>query len=118
MAAGEVVHYEISATDVDRAKRFWEGVFGWSFGDSMSPEFDYRMARINDASGAALQPGEPGHPHVYLDTADIDASIAKVRELGGSADEKQPVPTHGWFSACKDSEGNAFYLWQGDANAA
>ena len=118
MAKGEVVHYEISASDVDRAKRFWEGVFGWSFGDSMSPEMDYRMARISDTSGAALMPGDPGHPHVYHDTADIDASIAKVRELGGNAADKQPVPTHGWFSACTDSEGNVFFLWQGDANAA
>jgi predicted enzyme related to lactoylglutathione lyase len=118
MAKGEVVHYEISASDVGRAKRFWEGVFGWSFGDSMSPEMDYRMVRVSDAAGAALMPGEPGHPNVYLDTDDIDASVAKVRELGGEAADKQPVPTHGWFSACKDSEGNAFHLWQADANAS
>ena len=116
--AGEVVHYEIAATDIERAKRFWEGVFGWEFGPSMSEEFDYRMARVSEGSGAALQPGAPGHPHVYLDVADIDAAIAKVRELGGEADDKQPVPTHGWFSACKDSEGNAFSLWQGDGSAA
>jgi predicted enzyme related to lactoylglutathione lyase len=62
-------------------------------------------------------PGEPGHPNVYLDVADIDASIAKVRELGGHADDKQPVPGHGWFAAAKDTEGNAFHLWQGDASA-
>ncbi|MDE3024396.1 MAG: VOC family protein [Acidobacteriota bacterium] len=117
MAKGEVVHYEIAATDVDRARRFWEGVFGWSFGESMSPELDYRMARVGDAAGAAITPGEPGNPHVYLDTDDIDASIAKVRELGGEAAAKQPVPTHGWFAACTDSEGNTFFLWQGDATA-
>jgi hypothetical protein len=116
MAKGEVVHYEISATDVDRAQGFWEGVFGWSFGEGM-PEMDYRMARVSDAAGVALQPGEPGHPHVYLDTDDVDGSIAKVRELGGEAADKSPVPTHGWFSACKDTEGNAFYLWQADSNA-
>ena len=40
------------------------------------------------------------------------------RALGGSADDKQPVPTHGWFAACKDTEGNSFSLWQGDPNAA
>jgi len=118
MAKGEVVHYEISASDVDRAKRFWEGVFGWSFGDSAMPGMDYRMARVGENAGAALMPGEPGHPHVYLDTDDIDASIAKVRELGGDAADKQPVPTHGWFAACTDSEGNAFYLWQADSNAS
>jgi hypothetical protein len=118
MAKGEVVHYEISATDVDRAQRFWEGVFGWSFGGAMSPEMDYRMTRVSDAAGAALMPGEPGHPNVYLDTDDIEASMAKVRELGGEAGDKQPVPTHGWFSACKDSEGNVFSLWQADSNAS
>ena len=60
--AGEVVHYEIAATDVERAKRFWEGVFGWEFGPSMSDEFDYRMARVSEGSGAALQPGDDDMP--------------------------------------------------------
>ena len=115
---GEVVHYEIAASDVPRAQRFWEGVFGWSFGDSAMPEGEYRMAQVTERSGAALSSfGEPGHPNVYLDVADIDASIAKVRELGGEAEAKQPVPTHGWFAACKDTEGNAFHLWQGDPSA-
>jgi len=118
MAKGEVVHYEISASDVDREQRFWEGVFGWSFGDSGTPGIDYRMTRVTDAAGAALMAGEPGHPNVYLDTDDIDASIAKVRDLGGQAADKQPVPTHGWFSACTDTEGNSFFLWQGDTTAA
>jgi uncharacterized protein len=118
MAKGEVVHYEISASDTARARRFWEGVFGWSFGDSVMPEGEYRMAQVGEQSGAALTSGDPGHPNVYLDTDDIDASIAKVKELGGEAADKMPVPTHGWFAACKDSEGNAFHLWQADANAA
>ena len=55
---------------------------------------------------------------VYFDTDDIEASVAKVRELGGTADDKQPVPTHGWFAACKDTEGTSFSLWQGDESAA
>jgi len=114
---GEVVHYEIAATDVDRAQRFWEGVFGWSFG-AIPGGMDYRMSRVTDEGGAALMAGEPGHPNVYLNVDDIEASIAKVRELGGEAEDKQAVPTHGWFSACKDSEGNVFRLWQGDPNAA
>ncbi len=45
--------------------------------------------------------------------------MAKVKELGGQAGDKtRPVPTHGWFSACTDTEGNAFFLWQNDTNAA
>jgi predicted enzyme related to lactoylglutathione lyase len=115
--AGDIVHYEIPVSDMDRAKRFWEGVFGWKFGDSMMPDFDYRMTQISERSGAALMSGEPGHPNVYHDVSDIDAAIAKVRELGGEADDKQPVPGHGWFAAAKDTEGNTFHLWQGDSSA-
>jgi predicted enzyme related to lactoylglutathione lyase len=116
--AGNVVHYEISAADVDRAQGFWSGLFGWQFGDSVMPEGEYRMARTGEQSGAALSShGEPGNPNVYFDVDDIDAAIARVRELGGQADDKQPVPQMGWFTACRDTEGNAFSLWQSDSNA-
>jgi predicted enzyme related to lactoylglutathione lyase len=29
-----------------------------------------------------------------------------------------PVPGYGWFAACKDTEGNAFSLWQSDESAS
>jgi predicted enzyme related to lactoylglutathione lyase len=81
--AGNVVHYEISATDVDRAQGFWSGLFGWQFGESAMPEGEYRMAQTGEQSGGALSShGEPG-----------------------------------WFTACRDTEGNAFSLWQGDRSA-
>jgi uncharacterized protein len=116
--AGEIVHIEFPATDTDRAQAFWAGLFGWEFGPAMA-EVDYRMARLSDTSGAAImQSQETGNPNYYYDVADIDASIAKVKELGGEAGDKQPVPTHGWFAAAKDTEGNSFFLWQGDPNAA
>ena len=116
---GKVVHVEINATDSERAQGFWSGVFGWEVGPPMSPEMDYRMFRTGDDQGGAIVGGqEPGHLTVYFDTADIDASLAKVRELGGEAGDKMPVPGHGWFAGCKDTEGNAFSLWQGDGSAA
>jgi uncharacterized protein len=117
--AGEIVHIEFPAADADRAANFWHGLFGWEFGDSVSTDFVYRMASTGDNSGAAVMPSdERGHPNFYFDTPDIEASIAKVRELGGEAGDKTAVPTHGWFAACTDSEGNAFHLWQGDPAAA
>lgn len=116
--AGEIVHIEYPAADAGRAAAFWGGLFGWEFGPSISEESEYRMARTGENSGVAVMPGEPGHPNYYYDVPDIDAAIAKVKELGGEAGDKTPVPTHGWFSTCKDSEGNAFSLWQGDASAA
>ena len=70
--------------------------------------FDYRMFKAGEDQGGAIMPSETAGSGliVYFETDDIDASVAKVRELGGTADDKQPVPTHGWFASCKDTEGN------------
>jgi hypothetical protein len=118
--AGEVVHFEVPAKDVDRAQRFYSELFGWEFSPSPMPELDYRMARVTENTGAAVFPSEEvtGHPNYYHDVPDIDAALAKVRELGGSAEDKAPVPGMGWFAACTDSEGNAFHIWQSDSAAA
>ena len=118
--AGEIVHFEVPASDPDRASGFWSGLFGWNIGASAMEGFDYRMFQVSDKLGGAVMPSDKAGSGaiIYYDTNDIDASIAKVRERGGTADDKQPVPTHGWFAACKDTEGNPFSLWQGDSNAA
>lgn len=117
--AGKLVHVEIDAADADRAQGFWSGVFGWEIGPPMSPEMDYRMFQTAENQGGAIVASdEPGPLRVYFDTEDIDASIAKVRELGGEAEDKMPVPGHGWFAGCLDTEGNRFSLWQGDGSAA
>ena len=116
--AGEVVHIELPSKDADRAQSFWSGLFGWSFGSAMEG-MDYRMAQTSPGTGAAVFPSDKaGTPILYFATDDIDASSAKVRELGGDAEGKMPVPGHGWFAACHDSEGNAFHLWQPDSSAA
>jgi len=115
---GRIVHFELLAQDPDRATAFWKGLFGWNVGASTMEGFDYRMFDLGDGQGGAIFPSDtPGTMQVYFDTDDIDASIARVRELGGTAADKQPVPTHGWFAACKDTEGIEFHLWQGDETA-
>lgn len=118
--AGSVVHYEVPAADVERATSFYGRLFGYEVGPSAMEGFEYRMFQTGEGEGGAIMQSEsPGSGLVvYLDTDDIDASVSKVRELGGTADDKQPVPTHGWFAACKDTEGNRFSLWQSDTNAA
>jgi len=117
--AGKLVHVEIGAADADRAQGFWSGVFGWEIGPPMSPEMDYRMFRTGEDQGGAIFPSEElGNLRVYFDTEDIDATIAKVRELGGEAEDKMPVQGFGWFAGCRDTEGNAFSLWQSDEGAS
>jgi predicted enzyme related to lactoylglutathione lyase len=118
--AGKMVHFELPAQDAERARGFWSGVFGWQFGESAMPDMDYRMVQVADDQGGAVYP-DPDTAGtgtiVYFDTDDIDGSIAKARELGGQAEDKMPVPGIGWFSRCKDTEGNSFNLWQQDQSA-
>ena len=118
MAAARVVHVEFPAGDADRAQSFYESLFGWKLGQPMEG-MDYRMADLGEGQGAAIFPSDSGDRglRVYFGVDDIDAELAKVRELGGEAEDKMPVPSMGWFAACKDPEGNAFSLWQNDSSA-
>ena len=117
--SGEIVHIEFPAADADRATRFWEGLFGWKFarlGDARDGLPDGPDERVERRGHLPVRRA-PGHPNFYFATDDINASIAKVRELGGEAGERSPVPGHGWFASCSDSESNAFHLWQQDESA-
>jgi predicted enzyme related to lactoylglutathione lyase len=116
---GQIVHIEIPADDTAQGREFWGGLFGWQFQAFPGGPSEYHMMRISDTQGGAVTNMEPGKrgTRVYFDVDDIDAGVARVRELGGVADEKMPVPAMGWFSTCKDPHGNEFGLWQSDTSA-
>ena len=111
--AGKIVHFEIVAEDAQRAKEFYGSLFGWKFREWTGP-VEYHM--FEGEPGGAIYPYEErdGHFIVYFDTEDIDATIARTRELGGEAGDKTAIPGIGWFARCKDTEGNAFSLFQSD----
>jgi uncharacterized protein len=113
----KVVHVEFPAQDIERGKRFWEGVGGWALNDAGMPGIQYLMFQEGDQGGAVYSMEGQSGTKVYLGSDDIDADLAKVGELGGEAGEKQPIPSIGWFAHCKDSEGNEFSLFQSDENA-
>jgi len=116
--AKKVVHVEFPAQDVDRAQRFWEGVGGWSIQDSGMPGIDYRMFQEGDQGGAVyMGDGSIQGPVVYYGSEEIDADLARIRQLGGDAEDKQPIPGIGWFARAKDTEGNSFSLFQSDESA-
>jgi predicted enzyme related to lactoylglutathione lyase len=85
------------------------------------PGGDYRGARTGDTSGVGIDGSNmvlTGHLGYYFAVDDIEAATAKIRSLAGEAEEKQTVLGIGWFTACKDSEGNAFRVFQADDEAA
>jgi uncharacterized protein len=108
--AGKIVWFELPAADTGRAQDFYGKLFGWQFQPFDGPG-EYHMTY---EGGGAIQPanGNKG-ALVYFGSDDIDASIARVRELGGEASDKQEIPGVGLYAQCTDSEGNPFGLYQG-----
>jgi predicted enzyme related to lactoylglutathione lyase len=115
---GQIVHIEIPADDTEQSRAFWGGLFGWQFEGYPGP-FEYHMTRIGDQQGLAISNMEPAKrgPRAYFLVDDINGGAARVRELGGEANEPGPVPQMGWFCTCTDPHGNEFGLWQNDSSA-
>ena len=116
--SGQIVHFEIPADDPAKGREFWGSLFGWEFQSFPGP-FEYLMTRISEQTGGAITDMEPGKRglRVYFDVDDINAGAARVRELGGNANEPRPIEGMGWFVTCEDLQGNEFGLWQNDTSA-
>src|SRR5579871_196134 len=80
--SGSLVHFEIPSRDTGRAKAFWGGVFDWSFNDP-GMGMEYWMTRTGENQGGAIFAADQPGVIVYFDTDDIDATIARIQELGG-----------------------------------
>ena len=115
---GEIVHIEIPADDTGKAQEFWGSLLGWEFQAFPGP-FEYHMTRLSEQQGAAITNMEQGKKgmRAYFLVDEINAGAARVKELGGEANDPSPVPQMGWFSTCKDPHGNEFGLWQNDTSA-
>jgi len=115
-----VTHFEIVASDPDRAKRFYEAAFGWDIVAWDGP-FEYWIIRTGAEAGhgidGGMSRGEPSRAGAYL-TLDVDSVedvIARVRSSGGSVtQEPAPLPGVGTRAAVADTEGNEFGLVQTD----
>jgi predicted enzyme related to lactoylglutathione lyase len=114
----KIVHFEIPADDTGRATQFWGSLFGVEFQTYEGP-VEYHMFQNDDQSGGAVYPRQEGEQGLitYFAVDDIDAAREKVQELGGTAEDKAPVPGMGWYARAQDTEGNSFSLWQTDETA-
>ncbi len=123
-----VVHFEIHAGDPDRAIRFYEKCFSWTFQKWDGP-MPYSMITTgpNDQpginGGLIQRQGKIDGPAViaYVCTVGVesfDSSVATVEANGGTvALPKMPIPGIGWLAYYKDTEGNIFGMMQPDPSA-
>ena len=110
--------FEIPATDLDRAQKFYESIMGISMTKLDLPNIRMRMFPITDPSavGGALcesggfhKPSLTDGPLVYLNgNPDVQKILDKVEEAGGKilVPKTQISPEYGYMAVIRDSEGN------------
>jgi predicted enzyme related to lactoylglutathione lyase len=108
--------FELGVADADRARAFYTGVFGWA----MEPGPSGNGYTI-DAGGVrgGLHGGDPeAVPYLFFGVDDIEAALARVRELGGEVldtdveGDAASVARFGRFKLCRDDQGSPFGLHQ------
>ena len=124
------IHFEIHATDPERAMHFYRELLGWQCtkweggwpywliktGEPGQPGID---GGLMGRTGAAPIEGAAVNAYVCtVDTASIDDTVAKIQALGGQiALPKMALPEMGWLAYGKDTEGNIFGCMQMDPAA-
>lgn len=129
-----VVHFEIQADDLGRAKKFYSGVFGWEFQDwpmldgsayvgVMTAPKDSKELGIN--GGLLKRPCPAPAPeqgtNAYVCTVQVenfDETAKKILASGGVvAMPKFALVGMAWQGYFLDTEGNTFGIHQPDLNA-
>ena len=123
MKGNPVVHFEIYAQNIERAKEFYENVFEITLEKIQSPipEVEMEMWSFpmdNEAPMTSYGAGgmlckmegfEPGGGGtlVYFGCEDCAIQAARAAEFGGSIiQEKTSIGEHGFCALAKDTEGN------------
>jgi predicted enzyme related to lactoylglutathione lyase len=125
---GKVVHFEIPADDLDRARSFYGKVFGWRIDTMPMPGGgEYTGLTTTAVDEKTMTPTEPGainggmmqrdaatpSPVITIDVEDIVAALAEIEAAGGSTvTPRTAIPGMGAFGYFKDSEGNVMGLWE------
>lgn len=117
MPHGDYNHIEIPADDTARARRFYEGLFGWTFTDTEFGDYAlYATPSGEQGVGGGLgKRGEsaPQATRNYVGVDSIEDSLAKASELGGRVIAgKDEIPGIGWWAVIADTEGNELGLFE------
>lgn len=99
---------EFPADDLDRARRFWQGLLGIAFEERLPEQGEgLQTEHAGAAVGLHERGSGPGDRFSlpYLPVTDLQAALRQVVELGGEVVH----PGERW-AICRDSEGTPFGL--------
>ncbi len=109
-----IVHFEIPADDLQRAKAFYTNLFGWKFEGVQG--MDYMIVDTYGLGGGMVKRMQPNQQiFVQIGVPSVDEYSAKVEKLGGKIIvPKTAIPGMGYFTICTDTESNVFGIVETD----
>jgi predicted enzyme related to lactoylglutathione lyase len=109
---------ELATTDLDAARAFYEALFGWTTGPIDTgpdgpPMAFARNGETLNASFSLTPPGVPPHWRPYFTVESTAASVAQVREQGGTEVLAPLEVPGGSIAVVLDPQGALFALFAG-----
>lgn len=105
----EVGYFTIAVADLDKARAFYGGLFGWDLPAPDGPYLHNPSSQL--PMGFTAVDEAHGEPTLFYRVRDIGPLLERVRALGGevvSTDTYDSGPN----AVCRDDQGNEFQLWQ------
>ncbi|HXU70741.1 MAG TPA: hypothetical protein VN947_15495 [Polyangia bacterium] len=110
-----VVHWEVQAKDPARQQSFFGNLFGWKIDTNNPMNYGMFAGAGKDSIGGGIGPAmdETSRVTVYVQVADIDATLAKAQSLG--AETLMPRTPYGpvIMALFRDLERNVIGLVEG-----
>ena len=119
-----IVHFDVPADDIDRAKKFYKDLFDWKI-EPMPGPMEYFEISTNSEEGKESVAGGMGkrqQPDTgiinYIGVTSIDMYIEKAKKLGAKIImPKTTIPGFGYLAVFLDTENNSLGLLETDSNA-
>jgi predicted enzyme related to lactoylglutathione lyase len=118
----KIIHFEINADDLSRAKGFYEKVFEWKI--EKWEGGDYLVITSGDEAeegiNGGMQKREESTDQIfnYISVSSVDKTKDNIEANGGTiVSPKITVPGVGYFYMFKDTEGNKLGVMQEDEKA-
>ena len=120
----KVVHFEIPADDLTRAKEFYGAVFDWQLQDIEGMEYTTVTTVPVDEQQMPTEPGaingglvprsdDVAVPVLTVDVDSIDETLKTVEAAGGAVvRSRTELPGMGAYAYLRDPEGNVVGLWE------
>jgi uncharacterized protein len=114
---GALTWNDLLTPDVEGARAFYGGLFGWDVEEVPGSEGQYFGIANGEIRNGGIMPMPPGgHPawNLYFAVADTDAAIARVRALGGELLTGPMDVPGGRFAILRDPQGAVFSVSAGE----